>query len=197
MTLTLIIVWTGILLSPPAAFLIASYARKRWPKAVLPTLFGSALILLVIFAALKLDFTLTNAVANGTVLAVSYLTYCYLAASSWKIPIKLIRIPLAVAGIFPIVCGYFFGTFGFLGLLFMVSDWATPPYLAAPMSVNVSCEQTLWGFAGNSGYTVHLYKQWKLVPFVEREIAKAVVNQGESDPELSCEDVWRNYLKRP
>jgi hypothetical protein len=75
--------------------------------------------------ALRLSFT--NDLADTVFWAVGYFAYCVLAASSLRIPVRLVRYMVLIIAALPMAGGYVLGTVGILGLGFVVHDSTARP----------------------------------------------------------------------
>lgn len=172
--------------------------RWRRPNALSNAVIGSATAIVVVAGFTLLSTSFTSTLANVACISFAYLAYCFLAASCWKIRLLALRIPALIVAAVPIGVGYVLGTVGVLGLAFVVGDYSRPSKPATQMTNVLMCRVTVWGMAASdSGYTVHLYKHWLGLPFVEREVFSIVVNETSAlgPQSASCPDALAAYAK--
>jgi hypothetical protein len=195
-----LLAWVTVLGAPPVILGAFAAIRQLWPHALSPMAVGSLATLCSFFgfAALRVSFTM--AMANIVCAAVAYLAYCFLAASCWRITSRAVRILVLIVTAVPIAVGYLLGTIGVLGLAWTVEDYSRAPDHTEQMGPELICRVTSWGSAASdSGFTVHLYKHWAGVPFIEREVASTAVvqtNPQAQPKDASCSDVLAAYGQR-
>jgi hypothetical protein len=194
------LMWATVLCAPPFAF--ATFLAIRWsrPPAQLPVTVAAISILLFAFGVALVRLSFTNVLANFVCVAVLYFTYCFFAASCLQIRFRAVRYLALIASALPICVGYVLGTIGALGLGFIVMDYARAPEHTEQMEPNLICRITEWGSAVSaSGYTVHLYRVWPAVPFIEREVVALTVIQagylGEPPADKTCPDALNAYTR--
>jgi hypothetical protein len=194
------LMWATVLGAPPFGFAVFLGIRWAWPRAQLPATVAALATLCFAFGAALLRLSFTDVLANFVCVAVLYFAYCFVAASCLQIPFRAVRYLALVAAALPICVGYGLGTIGVLGLGWIVMDYAEPPYHTEPMAPYLICRITEWGMAvGGSGYTVHLYRVWPAVPFIERQVVTLVVAQagyvGEPPADKTCADALDAYTR--
>jgi len=195
-----VLMWATVLCAPLCAFAIFLSIGWWSPRAKLPTIVAALSILVFGLGAAILRLSFTDVLANFICVAVVYFSYCFLVASCLLIPIRAVRYLAFVATPLPICVGYVLGTVGVLGLGWIVMDYARAPDHTEPMGPQLICRITEWGsVASASGYTVHLYKFWPAVPFIEREVVALPVVQagyiGEPPADKTCPDALRAYSR--
>lgn len=192
---TFSIAWFCLLGAPPVAIATFFAIRRCWPNAVTRTLIVCSLLLGVVVGFAFLGVSSISTATNTICLAVAYFSYCFLAISTWRLRPRILRIPALVVAALPIAVGYMLGTVGILALMFIVGDYTRPPFQATEMAPDLQCRVTSWGMAASdTGYTVHLYKRWPAMPFLEREIGHIVINETHPLPGLesaSCDDALK------
>jgi hypothetical protein len=83
--------------------------------------------------------------------------------------------------------------------MFIVGDYTRAPHEIHQIEAGLECRVTLWGMVGSaSGYTVHLYKSWDWLPFIERSVVRIPVVQvgydGDTPPKnANCVDAAAQY----
>lgn len=186
------IAWLGLLAAPPIAVFAFAVTSRFRPALIKRLAIGCAFLVVSIAAAASLDISLTSNAANVACLSTAYLAYAFLAASIWRVRSLILRVPALVIAAIPIAGGYVMGTMGVLGLAFILGDYASPPLQAVRMGAGLECRINAWGnVTSDTGYTVHLYRHWPLVPFVEREVSRVTVNETHPGPgpsTASCKD---------
>jgi|ERR1700722_15064485 hypothetical protein len=194
------LMWATVICGPPFAFAVFFSIRQWWPHAQLPATGAAILTLLFAFSVVTLRLSFTSALANFVCVAVVLLIYYFIVASCLQIPFRAVRYLTFIVTILPICFGYLLGTVGVLGLGWIVMDYTRPPEHTEQMGPDLKCQITGWGsVASASGYTVHLYKIWPEVPFVEREVASLSVIQagyvGEPRADKTCSDAMHAYTR--
>jgi len=142
-----------------------------------------------------------NVILGCVCFVIAYGAYCFLAVSCWQIKFLPLRIPALLGAAIPICAGYFMSTVGLLGLMFIVGDYTRAPESTEQIDMGLECRVTGWGMvASASGYTVHLYKSWSWLPFMERSAVSIPVVQigyvGDQPPkDASCADAVAEYRR--
>ena len=188
-----VILWADLIAALPLAVVLFEVISRLAPRSQFPVVLGSASIVLGVLACAVAGISFTVQGMNVIAVALAYFSFCYLAVSAGKIGNKLSRFLVTALATITIGIGYVLGTVGFLALMFMVGDYTNPPLRTLHVADNLHCEETGWGMAASdSGYTVHLYKQWPMLPFLEKELSQSVVNETnlkEGDKVATCESV--------
>lgn len=197
MYLEFLVIWVSILIAPVFSFVAFFIIQRRVPVAHLKIVFISAFCLLVFLGCTVLSVSFTNVLANLLCFVIAYLMFCYLVASCWNISIMLLRVLTMLILAVPIGIAYMLGTVGVLGLMFIVGDYTVSPIHTEKQGQNLICTITAWGMAASdSGYTVRLYQNWNVIPFLQRELIAIVVNEsapGTMPSGASCRDVFVAY----
>jgi hypothetical protein len=189
-----LVIWATVLGAPPIAFLAVPGIRRAWPYAHGPIIAAIAILCFAIgLSVSRLSFT--NVWVNVVFAAICYFAYCFLAASCWQISRNAVRYIVGIVATLPIGVGYLLGTFGALGLGWIVSDYASPPHRVEQMAPGLICEITGWGTIFGGGYKVHLYQRWSAFPFLEREMVIFTVDQNASDADKTCSDALNAYAR--
>lgn len=190
---SLYLITAALLVGPPIVLCAFVLIRRRWPQGLSLTALFCALAFVLIVALSFVGISFRVGVANYASICIAYLSYCFLAASCLRIPLKALRIGGLFVTAMPILFGYILGTGGWLALAWTVLEASEPPKL---MSTGVVCSITYWGSAASdSGYMVHLYKIWSWAPFLQREVFSASVDQTADQPEMSCTDTMNAYVR--
>lgn len=178
--------------APPISVIAFIAVMRARPALIKRFVFGSALFIVSVMGAARLDVSFMSTPVNVACLAAAYLAYVFLAASFWLVKPLILRVPALVIAAVPVLAGYMMGTVGLLGLAFIIGDYANPPLQTLRIDANLECRVIAWGNAtADSGYTVHLYRQAPLIPFVEREVSRVRVNETRPGPgpaTASCKD---------
>jgi hypothetical protein len=188
-----LVIWAAALGAPPIAFLAAPGIRRAWPDARRPIIIAAIAILCFAIGLSVSRLSFANVWANVVLAAICYLAYCFLAASCWQISRNGLRYIVGIVTALPIGVGYLLGTIGALGLGWIVSDHASPPYHVEQMAPGLTCEITRWGAILRGGYKVHLYQRWSAFPFLEREVAILTVDDAD-DVVKTCSDALNAYV---
>lgn len=182
----------------PLAVVLFMVIGRLAPRSQFPVVLGSASIVLGVLAGAVAGISFTVQGVNVVAVALSYFSFCYLAVSAWRIRNKLSRFVVIALATITIGIGYVLGTVGFLALLFIVGDYTNPPVQTLDVTGKLRCKVTVWGMAASdSGYTVHLYKRWGMLPFLEKEVSKAVVNEThpvDGEKVASCQSLAAMYV---
>jgi hypothetical protein len=190
---------TGLLIGPLIALCTFAVIQSLWPFALRPVAIVCIATIIFIAVTTSFGFSLRNVLLNIASFAVAYGAYCFLAACCWRIRSLPLRILALVFVVIPICVGYLAGTIGALGLMFVVGDYTRPPNQIEQIEAGLECRVTLWGMAASaSGYTVHLYRSWDWLPFIERAVVKIPVVQigyiGDQPPkDANCADAVAQY----
>jgi hypothetical protein len=190
----------GLFAAPLVAFGAFAAIQSRWISRQ-PTVAAVCVSVVVfVLGAAALGLSFKDPLANFVVFTIAYAAYCLLAVLCWRIPSLFIRIPALLLAAIPICFGYVLCSIGALGLMFIVGDYTSPPKHTEQMNRNLTCRVTLWGASFTaSGYTVHLYKSWAWLPFVEKSVVTMSVNQtgfseGQAPKDVTCADALAKYL---
>ncbi len=191
--------WACLLGAPPLAIGAFFIVRRQWPRKISTIVLVSAFVMLAVLGFTAISTSFTPPLANVASICAAYLAYCFLSASCWNIRLIALRIPVLIVASIPIAIGYLMGTIGFLGLVFIVGDYSRPPLQTTQMADNLICRVTIWGMAAtDSGYTVHAFRRWPGLPFIETEVVRVVVNETNSastPANASCSDAFADYAK--
>jgi hypothetical protein len=192
--------WFIVLAGPPAAYFVFAILLKRWPGAIAATMVASAVLIAIVVGFSTYGIALISAPANVVCISIAYMAYCFLIAAFWKFRSSVVHTVLLLIAAIPIGIGYLMGTVGFLGLLWIVSQYADTPKQTVQMTDTLWCRVKTWGSAASdSGYAVHLYERWPGVPFVEREVV--TISIVETIPDAlpagaDCSDALEAYETR-
>ena len=152
---SLYLVWATLLAAPPIALGAFILIGRRSPSAQSLTTLWSIVALILILGFSGFGFGFTTQLANYAFGCIAYFAYCILAASCLRIRIVYARLGGLIVTAVPILLGYFFGTIGFMALVWIIIPVSTPP---KEMSKELICRITDWGSAvSDSGYDVQLY----------------------------------------
>ncbi len=188
-----LVVSTTVVGAPPIAFVAVPRICRAWPNAHRPIIIAAIAVLCFTIGSIALRLSFTNVWLNVALAAICYVAYCVLAASCWQISRNLVGYIAGIVTVLPIGVGYLLCTVGSLGLMWILSDYTSPPYHAEQMASGLICETTGWGTAFSGGYKVHLYRRWPAFPFLEREVVVLTVDQNASDADKTCSDALNQY----
>ncbi len=189
-----LLVWGCLLAVPPVIFKTFFAMRDLQSRALSIATRGSAFILFVILGVILLKISLSLAIANVVVGVLAYSAYCFLAASCWLIPKKIVRIFAIIITLLPIGFGYVLGAVGILGVGFVLDDFMRPPTHIEIMKPGLACNISTWGMAASDeGYVVNLYEYLPEVPFVRRKMVSFSVDETVGQPGASCSDALVKY----
>lgn len=181
--------------APPMAITAFFTVRRHWPGAVTRISIACALLIATVVVCCWFGVSLVSTTANAICLAATYVAYCFLAISAWRLRQLILRVLTLLVAALPIAVGYVLASVGMLGLMFIVGDYTRPPLQNTEMTTDLECRVTSWGMAASdTGYTVHLYQHWRALPFLEREVAHIVINETNPLPGLanaSCDDALK------
>jgi hypothetical protein len=187
--------------APLVAFGAFAAIQSRWSSRQARIAAVCAAVLVFLLGAAALGFSFKDVLSNFVAFMVAYAAYCLLAVFCWRIPFLFIRIPALLLAAIPICFGYVLCSIGSLGLMFIVGDYTNAPKRVEQLRPDLTCRVTLWGASFTaSGYTVHLYKSWAWLPFVERSVIAMSVNQtdfseGQAPKDVTCADALAKYLE--
>jgi hypothetical protein len=191
----------GLFAAPLLAFGAFASIQSRWSSRQSTIAAVCALVLVFILSAAALGFSFKDVLSNITAFIVAYAAYCFLAVSCLRIRSLLLRIPAFIVAAIPVFAGYVLCTVGTLALIFIVGDYTSPPRHTEQIRPDLICRITGWGAAFTaSGSTVHLYKSWPWLPFLERSVGSISVTESgdtETGPQIgaSCADAMAKYNK--
>jgi hypothetical protein len=189
---------TGLLIGPLIALCVFAVIQSRWALAARPVAIVCIATIIFIAVAASLGFRFRNVLLNIAFFAIAYDAYCFLANCCWRIRYLPLRIVALLCAAVPICAGYLVGTIGILGLMFIVGDYTRAPAQIKQIEAGLECRIALWGMAaGASGYTVHLYRSWDWLPFIERSVVQIPVVQvgyvGQMPNDATCADAVAQY----
>ena len=197
--LIILVTWAGILLAPLVAITFFVLVRKKWPQYMKMTIESCVAFLLVILCLSVHGISFRILIANIMCVIMAYGAFCFLMASCWCIRLKFLKFTTTIVMLIPILLVYALTTVGALGFMFIMADYVQLP-AEKIMEPGLVCRKTVWGGAwGDSGYNVQLFKHWSVLPFIEGEVAKIVVNQShpQGGPEdATCDDAMQQYTRK-
>jgi hypothetical protein len=198
--LILIIIETSLLITPPLVALGVAAIRKKSPDAFRKQIKTNSIIAIIFIISLIMKISFTYSLLNFISISIFYMAYCHIVFSLFYIKNLLIRYFLLISGLIPIVAMYIMATVGFLGLLLIINDYAAPPKNVEFLEDGLICQKTDWGAAmTDEGYTVHLYRRWKVLPFLQLEVFTNIIDETTDDPApgpRSCQEALIAYKKR-
>jgi hypothetical protein len=191
--------WVGLFAAPLIAFILFAFVHKRWATVGRQAVIAGISTIAFIVAAAALGFSFKNVLFNFAFFAIAYGAYCFLAACCWRIRFLPLRILALLCAAIPICAGYVAGTIGVLGLMFIIGDYTRAPNEIKQIDIGLECRVTLWGMAASaSGYTIHLYRSWNWLPFIERAVVSIPVTQVgyvEQPQDATCADAVAQYRR--
>ncbi len=189
----------GLAGAPLIAFIVFAFVNSRWASVGRVTVIICILTITFVTLAAVLGFSFKNVLLNFVSFAIAYGAYCFLAICCWRIAFLPLRILAVFCTAIPVCLGYVMCTIGLLGLMFIVGDYTRDPHRLEQIDAGLECRISLWGMVGSaSGYTVHLYRSWDWLPFVERAVVSIPVIQigydGDKPPkDADCADAVAQY----
>lgn len=186
-----------MLLAPPLA-VCAFLSVRRWFSGWQTfALVSCVAVVTAVLVLVVLRVSSTVPAINLYVIAVAYAAYCFVGASCWRITRPLLRrIAIGVA-LLPAAWGYLLGTIGVFALALTVGDYMRSPEHVEQYRPGLTCRITSWGWIPSSGQTVHLYRSWVLLPFLEREVVRVVINDADPNAQhslSSCSQVLAGHV---
>jgi hypothetical protein len=187
----------GLLIAPLIAVGVFAIVQSRWTSAGRRAMFVCILTIVFVAAAATAGLSFKKVLVNVALFAVAYGAYCFLVVCCWRVRLLPLRILVLLCGLIPVGLGYVTSTIGLLGLMFIVGDYSRVPHEVNQIEAGLECRITLWGMAaGASGYTVHLYRSWDWLPFIERSVVSIPVVQvgyvGQPN-DANCADAVAQY----
>jgi hypothetical protein len=163
--------WTLLLATPVAALALRALIGRLRPgrEAVV------AAVLAIILASVVLPgwagIRFVPLIANIWTLAAAYFAYCFLVFCIARLPLRgMARASAMIIGALPIAFGYFLGSVGLLGLMFVIGSYAKPPEETMRLTANLVCTR-IEGGGPSGGYELHVHREWLLTPLLHREVA--------------------------
>ncbi len=138
MTIGMGILWGGLIGAPVAGFLINSF----WQGERRTTIMAAVSVLALIGLAFVAGLRFTSPLLNLSALVLGYTAYALLTVDGWGVSHKrfILRSLATTITALPIIFGYFMATIGFLGLLFLFSDFTGKPGHAETLAPGIGCE---------------------------------------------------------
>lgn len=183
--------WILLLAAPAAALALRALidrlpARHRRPTARFLSIALGA-VLTVVFLANLAGIRFVPLVANIWTLAVAYFAYCFLAFGIGRLPLPgMVRSSALVVAALPIAFGYFLGSVGALGLLFMAGSYANPSK-ETQLAANLVCTG-IEGGGPSGGYALHVHREWPLLPVLHRQV-RVITAKNEYEGPAQCADL--------
>ncbi len=199
MTFAFKIAWSCLFFGPLLSLGIFIALRTGAKRHLRLAIVGSATLLALVILACAKKISLTSLWANLILLSAAYLSYCFVAASTFTVRPIFVRVPLLVATCLPVIIGYVLTTIGVLGLGFIMADYTNIPIEAKQMRPGLNCRTTMWGGVGDAGYTVRLYKYSPVIPFIRHEVRTTSVDEsypGSGPISASCDSEFFAYTQR-
>lgn len=192
------IIWADVLAAYPLAVILYKVIGSFSPRSQLLAVRGSTSIVLGVLACAVVGISFTGQGMNVIAVALAYFSFCYLAVSAGKIRNKLSRFLATALATITIGIGYVLGTVGFLVLMLMVSESTDPPVETLNVADNLRCDITTWGTVlSDSGHTVHLYRRWEMLPFLEKQVSMGMVNhtnRDDGEKVVTCQSLAAMYM---
>lgn len=188
------ILWGGLVGAPVAGFL----TNSLWQGERRTTIVMAVSVLALIGLAFITGLRFTSPVLNLSALVLAYTAYAFLTVDGWGISHKryILRVLATSITTLPILFGYFLATIGFLGLLFMFSDFTGEPHHAETLAPGIGCEIRR-NDGGPSDGVQHISVHRDLTPFIRWELFHQSVDENydfnSTGTELcrSAYDTWR------
>lgn len=189
-------VWGSLLFGPIIGLLLAFWFRRHFPSLIYRTLITCACVIATIGLAWLLDIGWLWDVMDLLSVAVAYLAYCLIFGLLWVCARSAPRYALAISATAPILLGFFAGTAGSLGLVFILGDIVSPPAKEIVMAPGLFCQVKEWGYAfSDEGYDVILYRYPRFLPVIGWEARKVRVDEtdpGDGPKSATCEGVAKS-----
>lgn len=124
----------------------------------------------VIFVTV-LGLSIRSYKANLVLHGFTYLCFCVLALSAFRLKPRVLGVSLGILGSLPLMVGLLLGTVGILGIAFIIGD-SIPIY--AGSNKDTTCYVNSFGNATtkDGGYDVTIKKQLPVITFIERTIQR-------------------------
>jgi hypothetical protein len=190
------LVWILLLAAPVAALGLQALidrlpARGQGSAAKLLSLILGAFLVVVILANLA-GIRFVPLIANIWTLAAAYLAYCFLAFGVGRLPLPgMVRSTALIVGVLPIAFGYFLGSVGLLGLMFMVGSYANPSK-ETRLATDLVCTR-IDGGGPSGGYALHVHREWPLLPLLHRQV-RVIAAKNEYEGPAQCADLIGRQL---
>ncbi|USQ94251.1 hypothetical protein [Caulobacter sp. RL271] len=161
------LVWILLLAAPVAALalrtLINRLPARSQEAAAKPLSLVLGVFLVVVILANLAGIRFVPLIANIWTLAAAYFAYCFLAFGIGRLPLPgLVRSLALVVSALPIAFGYFLGSVGLLGLMFMVGSYANPSK-ETRLATDLVCTR-IDGGGPSGGYALHVHREWAAAP---------------------------------
>lgn len=181
--------WILLLAAPVAA--LALQAAIDWGPArvertvVKPLSLSACAVLGVVTLASFSGVRFVSLTANLWALGAAYFAYCLLVFGIGRLPLSAILRNTAVSiGVLPIAFGYFLGTVGLLGVMFIVGAYSSPS-TETRLARNLVCTRTEGG-GPSGGYELHIHREWPLAPVLHRQV-KVIAAKNDYYGPRDCE----------
>lgn len=159
-----------LLISPVLAVISALCYKKSGHTTRKWFLIGHTVLCIpFVFYALT-DWSLGGIKSDTVLIALAYMAYCGLVAVSLNIHNLLLRLPVFLIGLIPMLLGCILATVGALGLAFGVGD--NIPEQEGRLDSRLTYRITTFGNATTEagGNRVTLLRSYRLLPGLEREV---------------------------
>lgn len=183
--------WILLLIAPVAALVLQASidrlpSRHQGPTARFLSIVLSALLAVVILATLA-GVRFVPLMANILSLGAGYFAYCFLAFGIGRLRLPgMVRSSALIVGALPIAFGYFLGSIGLLGLMFMVGSYANPSK-ETQLAANLVCTR-IEGGGPSGGYALHVHREWPQLPVLHRQV-RVIAAKNEYEGPAQCADL--------
>lgn len=156
------------------------FVKHKNSKIYLRVLWILITILYIYYVLIAFDISIIGDMPDLIMLSLTYLTYSILVFRILLIPNKIIKIPVFIVGLLPMLFGYIISTVGVLGLMLIISGLETTNVKI--IADNFEYREYSFGnsTATYGGKEFNFYEKYKLLPF-ENKIANIKMDYSEYD----------------
>lgn len=186
-----------LLLAAPVLGVALEWAAAAWlaPAPRVRTTITLAAFVAVTIGAYAVGIRFVQVLPNILAGATAYAAYVFLAFSirrtSWP---SMARSAAFVVALVPVAFGYFLGTVGSLGVLFLAGEYGARQETAR-LGRNIICMKSEAG-GPSGGHTLHIHHEWPLLPALHREV-KAIAVKSIGEGPSSCAALRSQAISAP
>lgn len=182
---SVMVAWGSFLAVPVLALILYWKVRRQPVRKALA--WGSAVWLGLVIAGKLIGLTFALPAGNVGAVCLAYGAYCFLAFSSVRLRVKLLRYLTLSLAVVPIILGYAIGTVGGLAVVFILGNELTLHQPTERMPDSLICRTQYWGAAfTDEGYDIGLYRQFA---GLELLVVKRRVDESAMEPTVTCADL--------
>ncbi len=182
---SVMVAWGAFLAVPVLALILYWKVRHQPVWKVLA--WGAVAWLGLVIAGKLIGLTFALPAGNVGAVCLAYGAYCFLAFSSVRLRVKLLRYLTLGFAVVPIILGYAIGTVGGLAVVFILGNELTLHQPTEQMPDGLICRTQYWGAAfTDEGYDIGLYRQFA---GLELLVVKRRVDESAMEPTVTCADL--------